>query len=188
MNACKHSCQATLSREQTEHLPSCANPVTGLEDECGTQHGTKVLRAQSFQRVDWPGSVGGRSCTAAQRTPPLCPRPWSTSSVKICMCTQLRKTNARTCTMQNEACVYAACCHQFGPPGILQQALQQCYKNLQILPSTRCSSTLKRISGLALHLTFHCFSPFNPFTAPACKISGLKHAWTHLWTVYFLVL
>ena len=26
---------------------------------------------------------------------------------------------------------------------------------------------------------------FDPFTAPACQISGLKDAWTHLQTVYF---
>ena len=28
----------------------------------------------------------------------------------------------------------------------------------------------------------------NPFTAPACKVSRLKDAWTHLQTVYFPVL
>ena len=31
-----------------------------------------------------------------------------------------------------------------------------------------------------------CFE-FNPFTAPACKNSGLKDAWTRLQTVYLSV-
>jgi len=38
----------------------------------------------------------------------------------------------------------------------------------------------------ALYINFHSF--INSFTAPACKISGLKDAGTRLQTGYFLVL
>ena len=41
-----------------------------------------------------------------------------------------------------------------------------------------------------MSVSFLCdmVSTINPFTAPACKISGLKDARTHLQTVYFPVL
>ena len=37
-------------------------------------------------------------------------------------------------------------------------------------------------------LRMQCMHTFNPFTVPACNISGLKSAHMHLKTVYFLVL
>ena len=49
------------------------------------------------------------------------------------------------------------------------------------------------ISLQVLEIAFHAtlsenVSFINPFTAPACNISWLNDAWTHLQTVYFLVL
>ena len=50
-----------------------------------------------------------------------------------------------------------------------------------------CGLETLSIAGSGLLLLPYLGLDVNPFTAPACNISGLKDARTHLQTVYFLV-
>ena len=60
-------------------------------------------------------------------------------------------------------------------------------KKVLLFSALQLSSYLFHIAFKYLDMTFaHCV--FNPFTVPACNVSGLKSARTRLQTVYFLVL